>query len=168
MKKENRTKNPMITFLVKGILFIAVVAGTIIAINYFTNDNAKDTVDDLLGLDPNATDEQPQEESVESAAGITIPGFEKLIFQANNLTQDVAFENPEQNDVYFIISLSIDDETVYETKLIEPGKGIYTIELPSSYAAGEYTGKLTYETRSMSNSNEKKNGAEINIPIIFE
>lgn len=168
MKKENRTKNPMITFLVKGILFIAVVAGTIIAINYFTNDNAKDPVDDLLGLDPNATDEQPQEESVESAAGITIPGFEKLIFQANNLTQDVAFENPEQNDVYFIISLSIDDETVYETKLIEPGKGIYTIELPSSYAAGEYTGKLTYETRSMSNSNEKKNGAEINIPIIFE
>ena len=168
MKKENRTKNPIVTFLLKGILFIAVVAGTIIAINYFTNDDAKDTVGDLLGLDPNATNEQVQEESVESAAGISIPGFEKLVFQADSLTQDVAFENPEQNDVYFIIYLTINDEIVYESKLIEPGKGIYSIKLPTSYAAGEYAGKLTYETRSMSDSNEQKNGAEINVPIIFE
>lgn len=163
MKKENRTKNPIVTFLLKGILFIAVVAGTIIAINYFTNDEAKDSVGDLLGLDPNATNEQAQEESVESAAGISIPGFEKLVFQADSLTQDVAFENPEQNDVYFIIYLTINDEIVYESKLIEPGKGIYSIELPTSYAAGEYAGKLTYETRSMSDSNEQKNGAEIKI-----
>lgn len=168
MKKENRTKNPIVTFLLKGILFIAVVAGTIIAINYFTNDEAKDSVGDLLGLDPNATNEQAQKESVESAAGISIPGFKKLVFQADSLIQDVAFENPEQNDVYFIIYLTINDEIVYESKLIEPGKGIYSIELPTSYAAGEYAGKLTYETRSMSDSNEQKNGAEINVPIIFE
>lgn len=168
MKKENRIKNPIITFLLKGILFIAVVAGTITVINYFTDDNAKDTVDDLLGLDPNATNEQPKEETAESEAGIAIPGFEKLTFQSNSLTQDVAFENPEQNDVYFIISLSIDGESVYETKLIEPGKGVYSIELPTNYAAGEYAGILSYETRSMSNSNEQKNGAEINVPILFE
>lgn len=167
-REENRTKSLIIKFLLKSILFIAIVAGTILVINYFTNDTAKNTVDDLLGLDPNATNEQVKEESVESAAGISIPGFEKIVFQANSLTQDVAFENPEQNEVYFIISLSIDEETVYETKLIEPGKGIYSIELPASYAAGEYTGTLTYETRSMSNSAEKKNGAKINVPIIFE
>lgn len=167
MKKKSTTKRTILRFLLKVILFIIVVAGTILMINYFTNENTKNTVDDLLGLDPNATTEQ-EKESEDSFTGIAIPGFEKLLFQANSLTQDVSFENPEQNDVYFIISLSIDDESVYESQLIEPGKGIYSIELPTSYAVGEYTGKLNYETRSMSNSNEKKNGATINVPIIFE
>jgi len=167
MEKKTTTKKSFFTLLLKVILFIIVVAGTILVINYFTNEDTKNTVDDLLGLDPNATTEQ-EKEIEDSSIGIAIPGFDKLIFQANSLTQDVSFENPEQNDVYFIISLSIADESVYESQLIEPGKGIYSIELPTSYAAGEQTGKLTYETRSMSNSNEKKNGATINVPIIFE
>lgn len=167
MKKETTTKKSISKFLLKGLLFIAIVAGTILAINYFTNEDTKNTVDDLLGLDPNATTEQ-EKESTEDSPSITIPGFENLVFQSNSLTQDVSFENPEQNNVYFIISLSIDDESVYESQLIEPGKGIYSIDLPASYAAGEHTGKLSYETRSISNSNEKKNGATINVPIIFE
>ena len=167
MKKKNTTKTITFKFLLKVLLVIIVVAGTILLINYFTNEKTKDTVDDLLGLDPNATTEQEQEVE-KTSKGIAIPGFEKLIFQSNSLTQDVSFENPEQNDVYFIISLSINDEIVYESQLIEPGKGIYSIELPTSYPAGEYTGKLIYETRSMSNTNEKKNGATINVPVIFE
>lgn len=167
MKKNTITKKSVSKFLLKGILFIGAVAVTILVINYFTNENTKNTVDDLLGLDPNATTEQ-EKESTESSSSIAIPGFEKLVFQSNSLTQNVSFENPEQNDVYFIISLSIDDESVYESQLIEPGKGIYSIELPKTYAAGEYSGKLTYETRSISDQNEKKNGAEINVPIIFE
>lgn len=148
MKKHAVTKKSISTLLLKIILFITIVAGTILVINYFTNEDTKNTVDDLLGLDPNATTEQ-KEESVESSPNIAIPGFEKLVFQSNSLTQDVSFENPEQNDVYFIISLSIDGESVYESQLIEPGKGIYSIELPTSYEVGDHTGKLSYETRSM-------------------
>jgi hypothetical protein len=165
--QKDTTKKSIFSLLLKVTLFIVIVAGTILAINYFTDKNTRNTVDDLLGLDPNATTEKEQEVE-ENSKGIAIPGFEKLVFQSNNLTQEVSFENPEQNEVYFIISLFIDDESVYESQLIEPGKGIYSIEIPTSYAAGEYTGKLSYETRSMSNSNEKKNGAIINFPIIFE
>lgn len=167
MKKKIFTKKTILRFLLKGIIFVAVVAGTIIVINYFTRDTTEKTAESLLGIDPNATTEQ-EKEVVKSSVGISIPGFEKLTFQANSLTQEVAFENPEQNDVYFIISLSIEDEPAYESKLIEPGKGIYSIELPASYAPGEYTGTLTYETRSIANPNEKKNGAEIKVPVIFE
>lgn len=168
MKKKIAIKKTLTSLLVKGAIYVAVVAGTIMTINYFTNDNTKNTVDTFLGLDPNATAEQQQKEQVEEADSIAIPGFDKFVFQAESVEQDVTFENPEQNDVYFIVSLSIDDAPVYESKLIEPGKGVYSIELPAEYAEGEYAGKLTYETRSMNNPDEKKNGAAINVPIIFE
>jgi hypothetical protein len=117
MKKNTSTKKKIFIRLLKGLFFIVIVAGITLAIVYFTNDNTKKTVDELLGLDPNATTEQEQEVE-EDSDGIAIPGFEKLVFQTNSLTQDVSFENPEQNDVYFIISLSIDDESVYESQLI--------------------------------------------------
>lgn len=163
MKKKFATKNnyfKIILLIVLGVIILLII-------NYFTNPNTKNTVDDLLGLDPNATTEQSQAAD-DIPKNIAIPGFEKLTFEANRLSQEVAFENPEQNDVYFIISLSIDDYLVYESKLIEPGKGIYSIELPNTYDAGEYTGKVTYESRSIDDSNEKKNGAVINIPIFFK
>lgn len=167
MEKKSTTKKTIFKLLLKGILFIVIVAAAILLIRYFTNEGTKNTVDDLLGLDPDATTEQ-QKEPKERSKNIAIPGFEKLVFQANSSTQDVSFKNPEKNDVYFIISLAIDGKSVYESKLIEPGKGIFSIDLPTSYGIGEHQGKITYETRSMDQTNEKKNGAELNIPIIFE
>lgn len=164
-KKTNN--NSFFSLVLKGIFFIAIVAGTILVINYFTNDNTKNKIDELLGLDPNATTEQKKELD-KSSNTIAIPGFEKLVFQANKLTQNVSFHNPEENEVFFIVNFFIDDKSVYQSELIEPGKGIYSINLPMSYNVGQYSGKLIYETRSIGNSNEKKNGATIHLPIIFE
>jgi len=161
-KSDNKKSIPNI--LLKIVLFIVLALVMALIINYFTKD---DSPNDSTGLDPNATQEQ-EEENSETNDEIAIPGFEKLVFEAESLTQDVAFENPEQNDVYFIISLSIEDELVYESQLVEPGKGIYSIELPQTYPAGEYEGTLSYETRSMADTNERKNGASMNTPIVFE
>lgn len=124
---------------------------------------------ELFGLDPNASS-GPNEstEMDEEEEGIIIPGFGYIVMQEASTTQDVVLENPAENDVYFIISLLIEDQEVYKSGLIEPGKGIYSIELPEFYSEGEYAGKLNYETRSISNPEEEKNGAEINVPIIFE
>ncbi len=79
-KDSDRKKNSFLKILLKVLFFLAVVIGTILVINYFTNDSAKDSIDDLLGIDPDATTQQ--EESVaENSTGISIPGFEKLIFE---------------------------------------------------------------------------------------
>lgn len=168
MTEESPKKNKALTIFLKILLYIAVVIITIIVVNYFTNDNTKETIDDLLGIDPDAGTERPEEDSNDTSETIAIPGFEKLTFQSDSLIQDVRFENPEDNDVYFIVSLNIADTMVYESQLIEPGTGIYSIELPNTYEPGEYEGTLSYRTRSMEDSNEQKNGAVINLQVIVE
>lgn len=44
---------------------------------------------------------------------------------------------------------------------------VYSIELTPSYVPGEYTVKLTYETRSMVNPNENRNRAKIKLFALF-
>lgn len=166
MKKRKKKEKKYLKLILKVLLFIGIALLVMVGKLYFTTDG---TLQDVIGLDPNAsTKPEPESESIEENEEIAIPGFSRLVMRQNSTTQNVFLENPAENDVYFIISLAIEDEVVYESGLIEPGKGIYSIELPRVYATGEYAGKIKYETRSMSNPDEEKNGAEINVPIVVE
>lgn len=161
MEKKNYKKYR--NFLIAALLIL----GILLILNYCTSDQTKDKVGSFLGLD-SAQTSKPESASSKDSSEIAIPGFEKLVFQADTLTQTVAFENPEENTVYFLISLSIENEIVYQSQLIEPGKGVYSIDLTKTFPAGEYDGIITYATRSLADSNISKNGANIIVPVIFE
>ncbi len=99
--------------------------------------------------------------------GIRIPGFKSITIEADKTEVSVNFQNPEQNNCYFVIRLVLKDtgETLYESKMIEPGKGLYTITLSRALAAGSYPAKLQYEPYDMT-SLTRLNGAEINLELI--
>lgn len=101
-------------------------------------------------------------------AGIAIPGYKSITIDANKTDVKVNFQNPEGNPCYFIISLLLDDGTVlYQSKMIEPGKGLYDITLAEALESGEYGAKVKYETYALGDLSPM-NGAEVEIVLIAE
>lgn len=64
--------------------------------------------------------------------GIAIPGYQSITLKADTLDQQVNLFNPDGNDCYFVMSLILPDGTViWTSKMVEPGKGLYSITLTS-------------------------------------
>jgi hypothetical protein len=103
------------------------------------------------------------------ADGIRFPGYKSITIEANKTEVSVNLQNPEKNNCYFVIRLVLLDtgETLYESKMIEPGKGLYSINLSRALEAGTYSAQLQYEPYDMV-SLTRLNGAAINMDLIVE
>ncbi|MDO5785821.1 MAG: hypothetical protein Q4P20_12240 [Eubacteriales bacterium] len=114
-------------------------------------------------FDPNATewqgDQELDKERVDSDS-IRLPCMEKLVFMAGETEQRVNLYNPEENTCYMIISLELENETLWESGLVEPGKGFYTIELNRALDVGKYNANIRYQCFSQNDLSEL-NGAEV-------
>lgn len=116
-------------------------------------------------------EEQEKEEAEAGAsAGIAIPGYSTIYLDAGSTEAEVTLTNPEENNVYFEISLYLPetDETIYTSKLIQPGQSIYNIELDKALAAGEYDLTVVYATYAMDENYTPMNGAEVNCQLVVE
>ena len=160
------------------VLFAAVVVAGILFGPGLLNPVAQTIADEDLSLaqvsapdlDEGAVDwegVQPRDTGGTSA-GIAIPGYKSITIDANQTDVKVNFQNPEGNPCYFVISLVLDDSTVlYQSKMIEPGKGLYDITLAEPLSGGEYGATVKYETFSLDDLTPM-NGAEVKIALIAE
>lgn len=73
---------------------------------------------------------------------IEIPGFQSLVFTANQTEQKVNFYNPESNSCLFLLTLYVDDIELWHSGYISPGNGYYDIKLSDTLAIGNYDGSL--------------------------
>lgn len=158
-KKTN--KKPMIT-IIASIVFI------VLAVLFATNFN---TIKDILTptIDANAVDWEGRKDTEEtsSSGGIAIPGYKSISLKANQLDQSVSFENPEQNNCYFVISLYLPDGTnIYRSDMVQPGKGLYNITLKQEIEAGTYENSfLAYECYRMDDTLTQLNGANVKLTL---
>lgn len=79
---------------------------------------------------------------------IEIPGFDSLVFKADQITQKVNLYNPENNTCYMVITLMVEDDILWKSELIEPNSGFYEIDLNHALSAGNYTGTILYDCYS--------------------
>lgn len=78
-------------------------------------------------------------ETEESGGSIAVPGFEGLSLKADTKKQNFAFENPSQNNCYFVISLILEDGTMlWESDYIKPGKISKPVKLNTELRTGTY------------------------------
>lgn len=123
----------------------------------------------LMGVDSSAVNwnGKRKAESKGNNDSIAIPGFSKLMFIANKRTQQVNFFNPEANDCYFKLTLLTENgETLWTSDLIEPGKGLYSIELLQELPEGQHENAvLKYECFTLDEDQSPLNGSEINLTI---
>lgn len=100
---------------------------------------------------------------------LQIPGFKSMKVKANSNEVDVNLYNPEKNKAYMILRLVLTDteELLYESNMIEPGKGLYSINLLSELQEGTYKAQIHYEPYDM-NDYTRLNGAVMNFDLIAE
>ena len=123
-----------------------------------------------LTTDENAQDwtgEQDVYEGEKNTDTIDIPGYGSITLKADSAEQSVNLYNPEQNTCYFRMTLLLSDGTqLWQSGLIEPGKGIYDITLEQTLAAGSYEDAvLKYECFAMDDAQTPLNGSEIKLTL---
>ena len=81
---------------------------------------------------------------------IVIPGFTVWNIPAGETNVDSAFYNPEKNQCYFVLTVTLDngEEVIYQSKYLKPGQRLYQVDLIRPLEAGEYAAVLTYDTYS--------------------
>lgn len=145
------------------ILVIVLLIGLAVG-GFFNKDKDKTKIADATKYA-----EDQDYSAIEEADSISIPGYDTLIFTADQKEQTVSMHNPEVNTCYFKMSLILDDGTcIWTSDLLEPGKEFKKIKLDKTLKAGTYENvKLKYECYSLKDQTQL-NGAEIKLTIKAE
>ena len=134
MKKRNKLL-PLVIVLI--ILCVSLIIGVVV----ISQNNRDSNAGNFLPIDNAADDWNGNQELPKASLGdkpaIAIPGFNELVFIADQTTQKVNFYNPEINDCLFLMSLYIDEELLWQSGYVKPGDGYYEIELSSALPEGE-------------------------------
>jgi hypothetical protein len=120
--------------------------------------------------DNNAEDirENEDSDSEEIIDSIAIPCWDTMSLVADQLEQEVSFENPEKNKgCDFQLTLLLDDGTeLWKSQLIPNGKAIYNITLNQTLQAGTYKATMIYDC--FTNNGEKLNGSSLDFNLIIK
>ena len=100
-----------------------------------------------------------------SGENISIPGYEKLSFEAGKTAQAVKLKNPAENACTFVLNLSLTDgETLWTGEALSPGEAYTRITLSKALDTGEYPATLHYDCYTIED-NQPLNGAEIQLTL---
>lgn len=159
--------NKTVKTILITVLAVVLIGGGIVVGANWNNWFGKGTP--TADVDDNAKDWEGEKETYSGKKNtdtIDIPGFDIMNLKANETVQSVNLHNPAANSCYFKMTLYTPEGTkLWESKLIEPGKGVYDITLNQKLEAGSYeNAKLKYECFSMKDQTPL-NGAEIKLTL---
>ena len=147
------------------LLLLLLFGGIFVGMNW----NKTSQPDTSVDIDPNAGDwtGSKPEDKQPSSKGIKIPGYPSITIAADSKNVTMALLNPEGNPCYFKfeIVLKDTDETIFESKYVEPGKAITDVELTKPLSAGEYPATIKISTLSLDGSSPM-NGANVETVLI--
>ena len=100
-----------------------------------------------------------------SGENISIPGYEKLSFEAGKTAQTVNLKNPAENACTFVLTLTMEDgEILWTGKALSPGEAFTRITLTKALDVGDYPATIHYDCYTIED-NQPLNGAEINLTL---
>ena len=167
--KENKSHAQSSQKKLIYILLAIVAAILLVAGGYFLAQGSKEN-GPVTNIDPSQQagfafeDEQTREvKAPGEMPGIQIPGYTIIPVKADSTEVEIELMNPEANNVYFQITMSLKDsgEQLFQTKLLKPGQHIYKVELSQPLAPGEYNVVIHYDTFSTDGNYTPKNGADL-------
>lgn len=172
MNGKNKTNKILIGII---ICLIAVIIGGAI---YFTRGTDKDkenkTPDSAFepNLDSNASETASNDgnnEKADKPEGIRIPGYPSITVPADTTDIEMNLENPAGNPCYFTFELVLKDtnETLYTSKMVEPGKAITNLTLSHGLEKGEYPAVIKISTASLEDGSAM-NGANVETTLIVQ
>ena len=139
---------------------------------YLTRNNKQETQESpdsafVPDLDPDASTQEAKES--DPPEGIRIPGYPSITIPADTKDVTVNLMNPEGNPCYFTFEIVLNDtdETIYTSKMVEPGKAITEVTLEKALAAGEYPATIKITTASLTDGSAM-NGANVETTLIAQ
>ena len=159
---KNMKKKKMI------LLILCIAAVLAVGIGYFLVSQSRGTDQTFSpDLDPNAT--ALTAEGAEKPEGIRIPGYPSITIPADTTDIEMNLENPAGNPCYFTFELVLKDtnETLYTSKMVEPGKAITNVTLSHGLEKGEYPAVIKISTASLEDGSAM-NGANVETTLIVQ
>lgn len=149
------------------IIICVVVAAAVIGYLIIRENRKTDTAF-TPDLDPNAVS-QTQESDSDKPEGIRIPGYPQITIAADETEVEMNLKNPEGNPCYFTFEIVLEenDETIYTSKMVEPGKAITDVTLSHALEKGEYPAVIRITTTSLEDGSQM-NGANVETTLIAE
>ena len=168
-------KTLIISLIVLLLLIVGVVTLALNWNNWFGDVPAgpSSSQNGNLDIDENAGDWNgqtlPDKTDDAPAVGIKIPGYPSITLPKDQKTVNVALVNPEGNPCYFTFTLVLKDtgETLYQSKLVPPGKAITEITMSKALPAGEYPATIQITTTSLEDGSAM-NGANVETVLIVK
>lgn len=181
MEQENKPNDGIVLkkshiIIAVIIVLLLIIGGLVVGLNWnswFGDSNSSPTASDTsnpdIDIDPNAGDwtGSKPEDKQPSSKGIKIPGYPSITIAADSKNVTMALLNPEGNPCYFKfeIVLKDTDETIFESKYVEPSKAITDVELTKPLSTGEYPATIKISTLSLDGSSPM-NGANVETVLI--
>lgn len=120
-------------------------------------------------LDENAKDYTPQGvvNNNTNPNEISLPGYGDVLMKADTDKLYLALYNPANNPCYFkyIIKLKNGD-SLYESKLIPPGKAVTEVQLNHKMKKGQYDISIEIQSFDLKNKEKRMNGGKTNTTLI--
>lgn len=159
MSKNTNKQNSSFKILVVILLILILALAAFIAFQLAQGDERSGS---SARVDEAATEWDDGIENDEEIEGrILVPGYSGAKMKAGDTSLALRIGNPAENTCYLQATLQLEDGTVlYESGLIEPGKGYDTIELTQTLAAGEYNAFVHYQGYSMDEEQEMLNSCD--------
>ena len=150
------------------ILSGSILVIAIIAVGLYFLLTKKDSDSDIKP-DPDPTTTAETDSVAEKPEGIRIPGYPRITIQAD--TKDVTMNliNPEGNPCYFTfeIVLTEENETIYVSEMVEPGKAVTDVTLSRALEKGEYPAVIKITTTSLEDG-LAMNGANVETVLVVQ
>ncbi len=144
--------------LVVFLLALAVAAGVL-----YARRPAEAQPGGNAYVDQSAGDWEVQVETPEETelGKMLIPGYGGATMREGDTTLSLRVGNPEGNTCYLKATLQLEDGTVlYESGLLEPGKGFEQIPLNQTLAAGVYQAAVHYQGYAMEDQPQAMNSCD--------
>lgn len=157
-------KNKKRILMMAGSIFVVVIVAVVVY--FLVRQDSKDPAF-LPDLDENAI---VQTDGIkENPEGIRIPGYPRITISADTKDVTMNLQNPEGNPCYFTfeIILTEGEETIYTSKLVEPGKAITDVTLSRALEKGEYPAVIKITTTSLTDGSAM-NGADVETVLIAQ
>lgn len=160
-----KEKTNKILILIIICLCLVIVAGVVWFVAKGKNTSGSGFEPEL---DVNAT-KYIEKEEMEEPDGIRIPGYPTITIPAKEINVPMNLMNPEGNPCYFTfeIMLKEEEETIYTSKMVEPGKAITNVTLTRELPKGEYEAVIKISTASLEDGTAM-NGANVETLLIVE
>ncbi|GFO85983.1 MULTISPECIES: hypothetical protein [Anaerostipes] len=155
-KKKKTARN--IILITAAVIIVAVAAWAIVSSRNQHNDQTSQGI--VLDENAEAWDGNMNDLSG-GKDGIKIPGYGELTVPKNDSTWNITLANPKDNHCYFRYTITVNDDTLYKSDLIEPGKAIKQFKVSKRLDPGDYEIYLKISTYSMDDDLTPMNGANI-------